>query len=139
MHSCLWIHWAKITGASGLKGQPSSRGSLAAGPPSGRTVFTRRHGLGGSHGARLLENVHIYLWIHWAKITGASGLQGQPSGRGSLAAGPVGAPCLPGGVALVAPTAGSGTGATLRSSTQGHRHDFYLTVITVLNLIILSK
>lgn len=63
----------------------------------------------------------------------------RPAEAASQQAHPVGAPCLPGGVALVAPTAGAGTGATLRSSTQGHRHAFHLTVITVLNLIILSK
>ena len=73
------------------------------------------------------------------KNHGSSALKGQSSGGDGPTAGPVDARPLPGGVALVAPTAGAGTGATFCSSIRGHRHTFHLTVITVLNLIILSK
>lgn len=73
------------------------------------------------------------------KNHGSFSTKGQSSGGDGPTAGSVDARRLPGGVALVAPTAGAGPGATFCSSIQGHRHTFHLTVITGLNLIILSK
>lgn len=55
---------------------------------------------------------------------GVSVFKGQSSGRDSLTAGPVDARCLPGGMALVAPTAGVGTGVMFHSSIQGHKTHF---------------